>query len=642
MSLKDIVKTNFIDKIYFDNVYTKSSRDRGLNLVFLCGGKGENSFRHLLYAKLKEENINNNKFVLAEDALQWSKAQEFAEDLLELEKYFAAVVGKIIIISESPGAIAELGSFISDTDIRKKILVIIERQYREKDSFINNGLLKNLLKENKNKDGYDNLCIIEDIPIINNKKQYTNQENNLVTAVSAINSFNAPSIKLDFNKKYFQALLILDLIILSKVITKKELRELISLMCCKYTKDKQINTKITLRDIEQILFILKELNLIVKQERGNDIYYIAKTNALFSKYKRICLNNIRKLISEELNSPENILKKQLLDKYGYYSIKEDLDEQTATAIAPLLYKVFYIPKKNGGEREIAQPKAIIKDIQRKKIIELCKLLPVHDSAKAYVHGKNGILENAKVHKQSKYFLKLDFSDFFHSIKAANFNSFLDTKNIPLQDRPLLLKIFFMFNKQSGQEKTRKVYKLLKSNNDIEILLAMCNTFKDDFRLSIGAPSSPMLSNMIMYEFDEKITNWAHKNKLLYTRYADDLTFSSSSKLNTNAIIATVENTINEIPYLEIKLNSKKTKTISSAKRVSITGLNITSDNKISVGRDQKKKIRAMLHYLSQDNLSEKNKEYLKGWLSYIKSVERDHFDTLINKYPTEMAILNIK
>lgn len=643
MTLEDIVKTNFINKICFNSIYTKSSNDRGLNLVFLCGGKGEDSFRNLLHNKLQQQNINNNKFVLAEDALKWSKAQEFADDLLELEKYFAAVVGKIIIISESPGAIAELGSFISDKDIKKKILVVIENKYRKEDSFINNGLLKNLLKENSNEDCQSNLCVIDDIPIKGNQKDYTNQNENLNTVISAINSFNPPSSKVDFSKKYFQTLFILDLIILTKIVTRQELKKFVSLMVEKYNKDNNNDIEITNRDINQIIFILKELKLIVEYEKGNTKYYIAKTRALFLRYININIKEIQKVIIEILNDKDNMGKKELLNKFGTYSIAEDMDEKTAISLAPLLYKVFYIPKKNGELREIAQPTAIVKNIQRKKLEELYKILPVHSLAKAYIKGTNGIFENANIHKKSKYFLKLDFCDFFHSIKADNFNELLKNKKIQLKERLEFIKIFFMFNKQSGKSNTKIVYKILKSNKDDNIILnAICKIFKENFQLSIGAPSSPMLSNMIMYEFDEQIEQWARKQHLLYTRYADDLTFSSSKKLKKTQIITKINEIINKIPYLQIKLNTQKTKTISSAKRVSVTGLNITSDNKISIGRMQKKKIRVMLHYVSQNKLSQKKILYLKGWLSYIKSVEHEHFDYLCKKYPKEIAILNTK
>jgi RNA-directed DNA polymerase len=82
--------------------------------------------------------------------------------------------------------------------------------------------------------------------------------------------------------------------------------------------------------------------------------------------------------------------------------------------APLRYKLFEIPKKSGGMREVAQPAREVKAIQRWIIREIGPSLPVHTCAMAYRDGLS-ILQNAEAHAASRFMLKLDFTSFFPSI-----------------------------------------------------------------------------------------------------------------------------------------------------------------------------------------------------------------------------------
>ena len=76
------------------------------------------------------------------------------------------------------------------------------------------------------------------------------------------------------------------------------------------------------------------------------------------------------------------------------------------------YKLFFIPKKKGGMRAIAQPSKEIKSFQR-TFLSVVKL-PTSSVVYSYKEGKN-IFQNASLHRENKYFLKLDFDNFFNSI-----------------------------------------------------------------------------------------------------------------------------------------------------------------------------------------------------------------------------------
>src|SRR5574343_1201175 len=82
--------------------------------------------------------------------------------------------------------------------------------------------------------------------------------------------------------------------------------------------------------------------------------------------------------------------------------------------------------------------------------------------------------------------------------------------------------------------------------------------RQEAMLSIGAPSSPLISNFIMYFFDEKIQNICKENNTLYTRYADDLTFSTNVKNLLFEFPNIVAAILEEETQGQIKINNKKT------------------------------------------------------------------------------------
>lgn len=167
--------------------------------------------------------------------------------------------------------------------------------------------------------------------------------------------------------------------------------------------------------------------------------------------------------------------------------------------APNRYKEHYINKRNNrGKRLISQPTKELKYVQKYFIQNILNGLPIHYAAKAYRSGLS-IKDHALPHANSKYLLKLDFRDFFPSITAEGLC--------------YRLKLDFGF-----------------SDSDLYIIkriICKCRPCSDVLHLSIGAPSSPYISNYFLFEFDEIIFNFCLENEVVYTRYADDLAFSTN-------------------------------------------------------------------------------------------------------------------
>ena len=106
-----------------------------------------------------------------------------------------------------------------------------------------------------------------------------------------------------------------------------------------------------------------------------------------------------------------------------FKISSDLDIpiemiDEALSVARTYVKKFTIKKRNGADRNILQPSKKLKTIQYWLIYNVFEKLPIHESAVAYKEGIS-ILYNARLHRNNRYFLKVDFKDFFPSIKWSD-------------------------------------------------------------------------------------------------------------------------------------------------------------------------------------------------------------------------------
>lgn len=269
--------------------------------------------------------------------------------------------------------------------------------------------------------------------------------------------------------------------------------------------------------------------------------------------------------------------------------------------APYRYKVYEIPKRQPGQfRTIAQPSAEIKVIQRWLMENILKSLPVHRAATAYQEGIS-IADHAKRHAKRKFLLKMDFKDFFPSI------TFDDV-------RKHLIK-----HKRFTDEEARLV----------SHLVCWRDKSQREYCLSIGAPSSPLLSNTLMYEFDKKMMEICKESKVIYSRYADDLAFSTNHRDVLRSIESSVKNVCKELDYPRLKVNPKKTVSVSRAHRKVLVGLVLTPEGTISLGREKKRLLRAKLHRFSTGALVEDEVSSLRGELAFAWSVEPSFIASLL-------------
>jgi RNA-directed DNA polymerase len=264
------------------------------------------------------------------------------------------------------------------------------------------------------------------------------------------------------------------------------------------------------------------------------------------------------------------------------------------ATAPWRYKEHKIEKRNGrGFRIIAQPTSEVKLLQRTLLKYELYGLDVHGAATAYSKGSSTLM-HARPHANARYLLKLDFKDFFPSLKAAAI-----------------------------------IRSLLKNRSDLTetdawvITQILCRKSKSqhELHLAIGSPSSPFMSNHLMFDFDELVSEICAENECAYTRYADDIAVSTDAAGVLDKVKSLIEATLVELPHLGLTFNAAKTVNVSTKHRRTLVGLVLSNDGLVSVGRDEKRRLRASVEAFVHGRLDEEKTNKLRGQLAYTKSVD---------------------
>lgn len=286
-------------------------------------------------------------------------------------------------------------------------------------------------------------------------------------------------------------------------------------------------------------------------------------------------NQFRKKAVDAGYSEENIQKcleyaKKLLDQ-GYPVIYNSANLSAlvgykrsyikrAIYFTNYFYRSFSIKKKNGKTRLLKEPLPSLKEIQLWLLTNVLYKFKISRFAKAYV-PKVDIVENVRFHKAQEKVLCMDLDNFFTSIKEHH-----------------IVRIFLEMG-----------YSKRVSN----VLAKLCC---NDGSLPQGAPTSPQLSNIYMFNFDKVISTYCVLNKIRYTRYADDITFSGNFKE-----IALVDIVRTELQKIELKINGSKTKLMTPDMRQIVTG--VVVNEKLQVPIEKRKEIRQAIYYIEKFGLT---------------------------------------
>lgn len=238
------------------------------------------------------------------------------------------------------------------------------------------------------------------------------------------------------------------------------------------------------------------------------------------------------------------------------------------------YQRFTMPKKSGGERHISAPMPRLKRAQYWVLDNMLAKMPVHEAAHGFLPGRS-ILTNAAPHVGRDVVINLDLKDFFPSI---------------------------------GMRRVRGVFRQLGYSSQVASLLALVCTeaptdevqldgnryfvARGERVLPQGAPTSPMLTNLLCRRLDARLAASAAKLGFRYTRYADDLTFSAGPEHSRDT--ARLLWRVKQIVASEgLTVHPDKQQVMRKHRQQHVTG--IVVNDKLSVDRDTLRRFRAVLH-----------------------------------------------
>lgn len=232
------------------------------------------------------------------------------------------------------------------------------------------------------------------------------------------------------------------------------------------------------------------------------------------------------------------------------------------------YKQFEIKKKSGGTRQITAPKNRSFKIMLHYVNEILKALYTPSNYAMGFTENRSVVTNANVHKGQNYVLNLDLKDFFPSIHQARV-----WKRLQLQP--------FSFS-QPIANLLAGLCSMKTNNNKGEI----------EYVLPQGAPTSPIITNMICDKLDRRLAGLAKRFGIRYTRYADDITFSSMHNVYQQGgkFYTELERIITDQRFT---INENKTRLQKKGARQEVTGI-IVSD-KLNVNRKYTRDLRNILY-----------------------------------------------
>jgi RNA-directed DNA polymerase len=330
--------------------------------------------------------------------------------------------------------------------------------------------------------------------------------------------------------------------------------------------------------------------------------------ALKTKDEFLELLNVILIVELDKSSKKKFTKSQL----DYFLARlAGNDNSSKKSLNPDIYSTFEIKKKSGASRIINAPNDDLVLLLHCIDVLVKIVSKPHHKAYGFVEGKS-IVDGAKIHVGKNYVYNIDLKDFFHSFD-------LNRVKMGFYNQPFNLK---------GELEP------------IAYMIACLTTYKINGKrvLPQGSPSSPSITNLLCWRLDHRLSGLAKRFGVDYTRYADDITFSSNHNCYKDKFLTELKRII-KVEGLSI--NPKKTRLQSNLIRQEVTGL--TVNQKLNVTGKYIKDVRMYLYYCEQyglikattfyekdykeiksELLSEKPPElelFLKGKLNYLSMVK---------------------
>ncbi|MGO7751137.1 reverse transcriptase domain-containing protein [Rhizobium ruizarguesonis] len=306
--------------------------------------------------------------------------------------------------------------------------------------------------------------------------------------------------------------------------------------------------------------------------------YVAFATAYFPEEKEVALEFATRTGLPYIESSSHVA--------AYMGISPSLLRQVIHKPA-YHYREFSIVKANGAERKISTPKTYLKVTQWWILDNILKHCPLNSC----VHGfrsRYSYVTNAKSHQNSRHILNVDIKSFFDTIKTSQ-----------------IANVYSSLGYSEGGS------------------LALTALTSKDGVAPTGAPTSPMIANLIFQSADSELMAFSESNGLIYTRYADDLTFSGQNRIDGD-VLDTVKKIVQSAGF---ELNANKTKFMGPGDRKEVTGVVVNTE--LNAPREWRNWARGFLHRVREnpkDSLSEINR--VRGVYGILRQFDPDHLKAL--------------
>jgi hypothetical protein len=274
------------------------------------------------------------------------------------------------------------------------------------------------------------------------------------------------------------------------------------------------------------------------------------------------------------------------------------------------YSRFTIPKKKGGVRVISAPKRRLRVAQGWMLVSLLEKLPVHEAAMAFRPGRS-VVDNAEPHRGQAVIVKTDLKDFFPSLTWK--------------------RVKGLFQSFGYNEGVSTILALVATEAPrIAVLLDGRRRFAavGERALPQGACTSPAITNLLCRRLDSRLTGAAVALGFVYTRYADDLTFSHpKGDAPVGVLLSLVRQIIADERFV---IREEKTQILRPQDRQTVTGLVVNGEEKPRVSREDIRRFRAFLHQCQNRGMEAMSAQIGKdayahaaGYLSFLHMARPD-------------------
>ncbi|MFT5468335.1 MAG: RNA-directed DNA polymerase [Verrucomicrobiales bacterium] len=353
---------------------------------------------------------------------------------------------------------------------------------------------------------------------------------------------------------------------------------------------------------------------IWRKSKEEDIVYLGEKVSKGLNHKKSDAALLSKFRLPAMNSAADLARAMgvSIGELRFLAFNRDVSKTTH-------YRQFLMPKKSGGDRLISAPMPRLKAAQHWILEQLLVQVPVHDAAHGFVRDRS-ILTNAQEHCGRDLVINLDLRDFFPTVSYP--------------------RVKGLFRKLGYSEQLATVLGLLCTEPEVDELEMDGETFylsTSDRHLPQGAPTSPAITNLLCFRLDKRMTGVAASLGFHYTRYADDMSFSSldpSALASIKKLLWRVRSVVEDEGFV---LHPDKTRIMRRGSRQEVTGL--TVNEKPAIPRRDFRRFRALLQQVEKDGPGGKHwrggKSHLlasiRGYANFIRMVDAERGSNYVER-----------